>query len=365
MKPLKVLALLLALSLLCSCTPIVIPSDQPTESTGEDIFTPTQQPTEAPGPDAPTDSSALPSETDPISDMTGSASWGITSYDIDAVGAYVIYHGEEMTLQMNLKHSGRAGKYGTGLLLFVDGQPQPYKTDEEDFYSYMHTFYHRNSNKEFTVSFIPVTGKEGDALELCGTLVDSAYYDPAKGIGSCMPGMVSVSIRMAYAATPPAGTDLCQPSVMLSDVQIYKTETKATDVAGWSAVDLFKRIGTRFLVDGQSYPMTRYEMSKEQPVSLEFNLWGTTTVKYGLVLFIDHQPVVAEDGKPFMLDIESGQTSVFRATLDMTGFEDKRTVYAILVPRNICTAAGMVTEVVLTSTSCYTLLSKQAVEHPA
>ncbi len=365
MKLSKIISLLLALFLLCSCTPVVIPSDQPTETTGEDIFTPTQQPTEASGPDVPTESSALPSETEPISDMTGSVRWGITSYDVDPLGAYVIYPGEEMTLQMDLEHSGRSGKFGTGLLLFVDGQPQPYKTDEEDYYSYMHTFYHRNSSKEFTVSFIPVTGKEGDTLELCGTLVDSAYYDPAKGVGSCMPGKAPVSIRMVYTATPPADTDLCQPNVMLSDVQIYKTDTKATDVVGWSAEDLFKRIGTRFLVDGQTFPATRYEMSKEQPVSLEFNLWGTTTVKYGLVLFIDHQPVVAEDGKPFMLDVESGQTSVFRATLDMTGFEGERTVYAILVPRNIQTAAGMTTEVVLTGTSCYTLLSKQATEHPA
>ena len=51
------------------------------------------------------------------------------------------YTGGEMTLPIFLESSGRVQTVGIGILLFLDGKPQPYRLEGESEYTYLHIFY--------------------------------------------------------------------------------------------------------------------------------------------------------------------------------------------------------------------------------
>ena len=222
MKPLKALALLLALSLLCSCTPIVIPSDQPTETTAEDIFCPTTAPTESSEPES------VPPTTE---DVTGYYSYHVDG-DIPRGSnkvRYLIYGGEEIDIKITLGHESAAGKYGDGLIIYLDGIPQPYKIDPDGEYAFLHKFYHRNSSVDAHFIFTTDTGQQGD--------------------------------KMNYPS----------PCVKLSELSVSEKECPSIDIIGWSDEDLITRIGYSFTVDGKK-GVEMFGVSNERPLALDLSV---------------------------------------------------------------------------------------------
>ena len=132
------LCLLLALSGLTACGKSGEPE---AESTLENIFTtPT---TEAASQSTEPDSQATdPSSPESPNPFFGGISHGFSDETlINEKGRYNIYEGGEMHIDYFMAVSGNVAKDGVGLLVILDGQPQPYKTAEEDNYSYLHTFY--------------------------------------------------------------------------------------------------------------------------------------------------------------------------------------------------------------------------------
>ncbi len=328
----RVLSLILVLSLLCSCTPIVIPSDQPTESTGEDIFTPTQQPTEA---------TATPTKDPSDKEPAGI----ISTFHADALPEtengrkYISYTGGEIVIPCMVRHSGRGGKYGTGFLIFLDGQPQPYRTDEIDEYAFMHVFHHQNSEVCIRFTFTPVTGKAGDMLEffiLPITEPDWTWKD--KGVrGDPTNAKVGIGAEIKMTVDP-TEQNFPSPAVMLTDISSTKVDCPHEDIQEWSETDLIKRAGSRFIINGcLGTSGVFYNITNEHPISLDMEVWGTPYVHYGLVFFVDYQPVTDADGNPIFLDVESGKKTLLHAMLDMSDFEEERVVFAVLVPRNMRT----------------------------
>ena len=53
-----------------------------------------------------------------------------------------------------------------GILLFLDGRPQPYRLEGDTDYQYMHRFTLNNEMIYPVFYFTPVTGQAGDTLEM-------------------------------------------------------------------------------------------------------------------------------------------------------------------------------------------------------
>ena len=58
----------------------------------------------------------------------------------DDLGTYLVYEGCQMHLQLALQARGLSTA-GVGVLLFLDGQPQPFSLEENGAYEYMHIVY--------------------------------------------------------------------------------------------------------------------------------------------------------------------------------------------------------------------------------
>ena len=104
----------------------------------------------------------------------------------DEYGTYRIYNGGEMCTPIKIESTGALRKAGTGILLFIDGQPQPYRLEGESTYAYYHCFYPESEDEVYNLFFTPITGQSGDTLEVYILSLQKPDYLPSDGV----PGMM-------------------------------------------------------------------------------------------------------------------------------------------------------------------------------
>lgn len=342
-RSISVLAVLAAL-LLTACTPAAsLPTNGTTPPTVADIFNETTASTESTDPVDATDTSAE-EELPPGSMSVGPADG---TWALDENGPYMIYPGEEMVLPFQIKATGRIAKNGVGILLFIDGQPQPYKTDDEPEYAYMHIFYPEDGeNSIYDFRFTPVVGEEGDDLEIYAAAIVYPTYSLSDGNAGMVytSGSTASGFRLKYEQTPPLDT-YPEKQAWLSDVTLSLQDATSRDFAGWSDVEMRERIEHNFSINGIDGKGSRqiFDVSTDKPLSLRYELWGTHYVHYGLVFFVDNEPVFAVEADPILPQIQNGQKFVLEANLNLPEFDGESVVYAILVPRNYRSSEVMTT----------------------
>ena len=260
----------------------------------------------------------------------------------DEYGTYRIYNGGEMCTPIKIESTGALREAGTGILLFVDGQPQPYRLEGESTYTYCHCFYPESENEVYALFFTPITGQSGDTLEVYILSLQKPDYLPSGGV----PGMMiftKVSIgsgwRLKFEATPPEAV-FPEKQIRLFDAEITTMDASYGDTAGWSEEDIRELLGSRSYVNG--IPHNResrvYNITAETPVDLRYELWGTPDIESSVIFYVDNEPVFAQDGQPFDMTVASGEKKILTAKLDMTGFTGESVIYIVRVPRNYRTS---------------------------
>ena len=258
---------------------------------------------------------------------------------LDDNGPYRVYAGGELELPYRISTTSEIADAGLGVLLFLDGVPQPYRTADSTEYAYMHTFYPEKGEEYIAdIRFVPVTGKQGDDLELYAATIQN----PADSIAddwelpSHTFGSVTSGTRLKYEATPPAQV-FPEKVCRLSDVSITYVDTTYNEVGSWSEDELLEGQESYIYVNGigkRDDENIIYEMFADKDVSLRFEVWGSPYVHYGVVFFVENEPVFPGDGSFFYAEVRSGQKTVIEATLSMAAFDGESPVYAVLVPRN-------------------------------
>ena len=326
-KTRQFIPLILLALLLTACAPEKAPQETTQTPTVENVFT---QPSTT-APDSPTETTA------PV-DLGGGLSFGFETQERDSLGAYLTYTGGELVVPCSIDTSGNIGSKGIGVLLFVDGLPQPYKAEGKD-YAYLHTFqFDRPESRIIDLTFTPVTGEAGDELEIYGVSVVAPHYSyTEEGLLSFVYTGTSpvVGCRLKYQETPPAEV-FPKASPRLSQLEIRKEPLSYSEVGTWTEQELLENLETHLYandVPASGSPYV-YKVREDQPMKLRFELYGTPYVHYGLVFFVDNQPVAPQDSAPILVDVENGQKTVVEAQLDMTGFDTESVLYAVLVPQN-------------------------------
>ncbi len=81
--------------------------------------------------------------------------------------------------------------------------------------------------------------------------------------------------------------------------------------------------------DGNIYGITR-----DEPIRLRFEVWGSPHFTYGLTFYINHEPVIAEGMEMIPVEIHNGQKTVIEADLNLPDFDGDSIIYAGLIPQN-------------------------------
>lgn len=264
----------------------------------------------------------------------------------DEISTYYVYEGGELHIPYKIQATGFS-QVGTGILVFVDGQCQPYRTSEEPDYTYMHTFYPREGRRtEFELIFTPVTGTEGDDLEVYFLNINFPEYFPSMGQygWANTRGSAGAQTRIKFFATPPEQTLPQVPDRVLS-WNISFEDLKSSEVLGWSDTDFRTRIQDYLWINGhredEVYATTQYSISEDPPLPFKLELWGPPLTNYGLVIFLDNTPVSVEAEDLIFPPIESGKKTVIEAEIDLSGFDGSSVIYAVLVPRNYQSRDGL------------------------
>lgn len=349
MKSLVALVLLAVLLGGCAASPETIV----TQPTVGDIFVP---PATTTGPTVPE-----ASESKDITDVFPGIPWplggggsGLTvAMELDENGRKCYeYHGGEMAVSFWAEGSGVFLETGVGFLLFTDGLPQPYRISEDGEYSYLHTFNMADYTPgtqdpgdyrlDVTFLFEPVAGKQGDYVECNIVMLKYPDYSPS-AVGddgarsyTLINGGAFRSLFVLKCMEDPPETELIPVQERLYDLEVSKVDTTYAEVLGWSGDDAMKNIRINAFVNGfdQNFHGDLYTVTKEDEITVRFEIWGSPLVHYRLVYFMNNQPVSVAEENIIDITLEQGKKTVVTAKLDISDFDEEASIYCILVARN-------------------------------
>lgn len=288
--------------------------------------------------------------------------FGLPEYQLDEVGHYVSYEGGEMRLPYSFTYSGsKLSEYGVAIMLFLDGQLQPFRTSENDTLQNVHILYPEESIGSKTVTldlvFTPVAGNSGDTLDL--TILSRQYpgwkwdHDSA-GI---MEDTSSITTRLKLSQTPRESVRL-ETTDLLLDWCCEYTDASHSEYKAWEGNSMAK-LSSCMRINGDGYTKDdslfgnqyQFSVTPDVPMELTMELLNTSGVEYGIVVFVDNQPISVEPDDLIFIDAASGQKAKLTVRIDMSTFKEYSRVYAVVVPRNYLATFGYTSEEVFDVTT--------------
>lgn len=287
-----------------------------------------------------------------------------TEGSLDGTGLYYTYSGGEMELELYLR-SKNLREAGVGILLFLDGQPQPYilgnsekagikpgltDLDTSGDAAYMQVVYPRSNVEEiYSISFTPITGQAGDTLELCVLFLPAPdTYPTSWQLNWFNPDDAWVKMtRVKMEQTPPEAEAPQVPDRVLSSSIEYEDIDLSTYVEDSIAWNLYWKGGRSIFlwknfqdsIDPNSIILSKtldqIVISREETIDLNFVFFGKSDSEYSLILYVDGEPVFF-DGKTLAFRAEENQKLLLSASLDNSDFDETRIVFAVLLRRNCC-----------------------------
>lgn len=298
---------------------------------------------------------------DPSMEMaTAISSWVLPEYSLDDVGHFVSYEGGEMHLPYSFTYTGsELSEYGVTIMLFLDGRLQPFRINDSDTVQYVHTLYPEASEDSKTVTldlvFTPITGHSGDTLDLSiysRQFSDWKWENEAVGLEEYTS---SITTRLKFSQTPPEATLPDAESRVLSWNCDY-TDCTLSEYESWSE-DSWNKLSNCLRITNEEYTTDTslsgqwyrylFDVTPEVSMELSMELVNTSGVEYGIVVFVDNQPVSTDPADLIYIDEAPGQKTTLTLTLDMSNFEDQSKVYAVVIPRNYLSTIGYTADVVV------------------
>ena len=250
------------------------------------------------------------------------------------------YDGGEFRLDYWFSLSGRMDTIG--FLLFLDGQPQPYKVNEPTAeYEYCHSF-PAKENQSFSFLFAPVTGSTGDTLALTVVSITNPDFQPDmestssygwyhKTLDSRVELQFNVDAPAVHADLPPAREIFSQCEAREEKVTAQYMENELPKY-GWDGVSmdtLDSGIYYTFSCDGG---ITYDNLRVSAPVDLRFTMCGTAGTSYSIAFFLDHQPVKLDESAFRSITLSKGGVMELEAVIDPDKLGQFHTFYCVAVP---------------------------------
>lgn len=294
--------------------------------------------------------------------------WSLPEYSMDEVAHYVPYEGGEMCLPFAFDYTGDGlAEYGVAIMVVVDGQLQPFRTSEDEILKYVHRVYPPASATEETVTldllFTPMTGQAGAVKDI--SIVTKQFTDwewgdaeyPFHGYSS------SITTRMKYQDTPLRAERLKSDSRVLFWNCTYQDATME-EFQDWGR-NFTSKLTTCLRIDGAGYTWNKqseqwwrnaYTVSADVPMELTIELVDPVGIEYGILIFVDDEPVSTDPEDIIFVDAAAGQKATVKVEIDMYDFDGQSKVYALIVPKNVLSTMGYDTSILLDLTNtleCY------------
>lgn len=290
------------------------------------------------------------SEYDPFAntdDNNGSQTAGSFSFRVnwEEGKELILDYSPTVSFDYFIDNSGKTTDFG--LLIFVNGFSQPYRTEDESQNKVMHTFYvNQNEPKTQTIEFEPIVGEKGEEVSVEIVTMfqpgfiqeESNNYEFNHRISSIWPSKMAVTQE----------TGLSEPKVC-SEYEVTKISDEmrqefntinSTGAVGENDLDSKVHIETlkndvfltpKDISEGKfdSKPFTNDD-------SVTLCMYGGKSCKYRVSMYINHDLVKgAFDGADY-IDITCSNDAICKKQIDMNGIgvtlNDYNHLYFIAVP---------------------------------
>ena len=252
------------------------------------------------------------------------------------------YDGGEFRLEYQFSLSGKMDT--VGFLLFLDGQPQPYKVNDTTAeYEYCHSF-PAGEDQSFSFLFEPVTGSTGDTLALTVVSITNPDFQPDMESTSSYGWYhktLDSRVELQFNTDAPAarsGATSVREIFSQSEVREEKVTARYVENElpkyGWGGVSmdtLDSGIYYTFSCDGG---ITYDNLRASAPVPLRFTMCGTAGTSYSIAFFLDHQPVKLDESTSCSIILSKGGVMELEAVIDPDKLGRFNTFYCVAVPRD-------------------------------
>ncbi len=257
----------------------------------------------------------------------------------------VLDYAPTVSFRYFVDNSGKTTDFG--LLLFVNGIRQPYRTEENSENKIMHTFdVNQDERKVQTIEFEPVVGEKGDEVlvEIVTMFqpdfiqTENSNYEFNHRISSLYPSRLSVTQE----------TDLSEPKVcseyeitpISDELRQEFNEMSSTGASSGNALDNSVYIET--LKNDVFYTPKDLQEVKYDSTPFTTNdsvtlcMYGGESCKYRVSMYINHELVTgAFDGADY-IDMTPSRDSICKKRIDLEklnlSLEDYNHLYFIAVP---------------------------------
>lgn len=263
-----------------------------------------------------------------IIQVDGPLAYGIdTEGKLDSEGLYYPYTGGEMTLDLYLQANGMQ-ESGITVLLFLNGQPQPYQLESSEETAYMHTVYPQSQNDNlFDISFVPVTGSVGETLELCIMYLPAYHHSNSDGTYPWYDeSNVTFYMTRIKLEKAPAEVELPEIPDRVMSMKSYSSEEKC--YGRWIGIDAEWNL-YHDVLDADGNVISGIGESDWGRIYLELS--GNPAEEYVLILYVDDKPVLM-DGEALTFRVVEDQTLSAEIELECSGFDYM--MFAILLEKN-------------------------------
>ncbi len=252
------------------------------------------------------------------------------------------YDGNELHIPFQVTGLDKELSSDFGLMVFVDGILQPYKTlkmnGEETKEQYMHQFNLKNEEKhEFDIVFTPVTGEKGERVGVVFATILKPDFIPQDeqrvnyGIYHSLSANLAQEIH--YQCEPTIKKELLKNSnYTVGDIP----QEVIAKLANFRTDDDYNTLDSNFVTELSSLDkgagtieMIRANNGK---VKLEFRIYGGQEATYRTTFFIDHKPVRVEGADYLETKTAKGKMCSAELELDIGSLNRLSTLYAITNP---------------------------------
>lgn len=197
-------------------------------------------------------------------------------------GNYYVYSGGEITIPYGVYNSEGAG---VEVQIYLNGQPQAFRTEEDDTLRYTHYIFPIKKNTLQDLTFTPSMGQKGDILMIT-VRVQVLSADPLLEYSS---GETS-GIWLLYEADPPQ-TDSPTLHYCADSMNITITDDRSSIQRATLEVNNSRS----------------HWVDYSEPITLQADLTGNDSGRQWLTFFIDGEPVLVDGKTSIPLDMDGTQ----------------------------------------------------------
>ncbi len=275
-------------------------------------------------------------------EQSNSSSGGVGAYSVNPIGFNPMtdtftYDGQP--IEFTFEIVGLGTETELGFMFFLDGVLQPYQivkttqteNDPPAIEQEMTLSTHRmraNETVEFTVSFIPVTGKAGETLGLERIFLFKPSFIPeseTQSFGIYQDGDLQEMPPVVMKRDAPQASSSTFVEVMTKPIPESEKQPTANNPTGRVEHPNFR------LTEGKtSYPNVLH--SSNGQVELTASIWGGVEADYRVTLLVNHQSVKINGQPDFMMRVPYDKVASYTFSIDTRGFARFNSLYAVILP---------------------------------